>query len=1129
MAKDKVNVPSIQIGLNRPGFAFGGVIYSAAATVGYGGSPTELSINVALDTKTGQTFPDANAKSFNVNKNDLDLTSPISIKFSGVPFFMNMFLTGYEISTDVENKTLSAKYFDGSVLLDRIFVGLIHEHFEINPRKHSINNLIELKVKCPKRVKHEVNNGVYYVCSSEEGEILTRRTYRRLANPTGDPRRNFLAIRQSGRNIWQGGYIVLGKEEFSGATCDIRDVSYSFRDLIYAIKSFGINVDMSRYPDRPNQDNLTKNYTGTLKDVLQSWGNDLGITFFWNFSAAKPTISIVNLSDRSIQYKFEAAINGIDGLDRGHGSDMISGSDLVINSKNYSTDLDGTYTQAFSSVMTRGPGAKSKTRKTSEQVLFTCQTLKALSKAGEWIMKRKKDDFFTSMVLGKYAPGLRDPYNVRKAINAHGGKKILIEEEPGDKGTSGSSGTAGVTADPSAAGRNNSEGYWRALGFRDVIGLTFGDVFTSTDPNIKKVLAEFAACVALPTALDKSFAQLDLHYAKDYGLGLTPGPKPTDMLDFHVFIGIYDESLKAEVSKTEQAIADEYYGRNYVLAAPASEYFDCNPYYKVLETLDTKPPSEWFGHTQHYKTPMAKFLEKLEDFRIEGLVSAGEAYKNHLFDETEKLIDDYKADCEGKFYKDNRERGFFHFQRSTNWYGSKADIDNLINPYRLTQQVEVAAGGKQIYIPDTVVDRTKYDISKNYQPFMHDCPLLASIQLQNIMKDQDLFDNTDPVVKKLVRLKNTLDAMKVSGATQESVKVVAVLRGDRRSASRFSPNQIGDINIGQPKLRPNTIEELNSLKSICDRVKGTLKKDKDECKTLCENDFVEQLCATKGWFNGQFQDGINCADAENLRDSAYSLEILPDRDDRIKGLSITFKRDNSSDNNIKTRLYSDVDGGVDKDGEFVDNDIHTIVAPSENPHQGLLEYERDMTATDFGMRKVYDGLHQTFTPICKTASTVKYHVQDITQDIVSVYDQNNKAEIIEGEIPATVMAQISSTISQSGSTDYVNLQQIAGIKYHEILKANIAAQQVCSPREQVTYKVYLDGASDGAVGSLLTYLKQENGLEGLSIMADEGGYYLDISFSNRPPLNPELEAIFRKAGPIAKSVQPKMSFYRSMS
>ena len=35
MAKDKVSVPSIQVGLNEPGIAYGGVIYSSTATMGF--------------------------------------------------------------------------------------------------------------------------------------------------------------------------------------------------------------------------------------------------------------------------------------------------------------------------------------------------------------------------------------------------------------------------------------------------------------------------------------------------------------------------------------------------------------------------------------------------------------------------------------------------------------------------------------------------------------------------------------------------------------------------------------------------------------------------------------------------------------------------------------------------------------------------------------------------------------------------------------------------------------------------------------------------------------------------------------------------------------------------------------
>ena len=75
MAKDKVEVPTIQIGANSPGFAFGGVIYSADSQVGYAGNATKLNVNVALDA---QLYEVAGArKEFQISNADLDLSSPV--------------------------------------------------------------------------------------------------------------------------------------------------------------------------------------------------------------------------------------------------------------------------------------------------------------------------------------------------------------------------------------------------------------------------------------------------------------------------------------------------------------------------------------------------------------------------------------------------------------------------------------------------------------------------------------------------------------------------------------------------------------------------------------------------------------------------------------------------------------------------------------------------------------------------------------------------------------------------------------------------------------------------------------------------------------------------------------------
>ena len=95
MAKDKVEVPSIQIGANAPGLAFGGVVYSADSQVGYAGNSTKLNVNVALDSQLSSSMGSSGssgssgvrgARDFSISNSDLDLSSPVDIKFAGQIF-----------------------------------------------------------------------------------------------------------------------------------------------------------------------------------------------------------------------------------------------------------------------------------------------------------------------------------------------------------------------------------------------------------------------------------------------------------------------------------------------------------------------------------------------------------------------------------------------------------------------------------------------------------------------------------------------------------------------------------------------------------------------------------------------------------------------------------------------------------------------------------------------------------------------------------------------------------------------------------------------------------------------------------------------------------------------------------
>ena len=247
MARDKLRVPSIQVGGNKPGEAFGGVIFSSDTQIGFNGEPTMFNVNVALDTQISSN--NTSQRNFDISKNDLNLASPIDIGFGGAYIFRNMFLKSFDKSTTVNSKVLNLHYADGSILLDRIFVGLIHEHFhiggytQINEEgnglqrdKFVVPHLLEMTIKCPKPEKHAIKQGkttvTYTVCSATDYTLSKRKVFRYLANATGDPNKPYLAIRQDAANVWSGGYMVLGREEFTSAKCDLADVSYSFKELL---------------------------------------------------------------------------------------------------------------------------------------------------------------------------------------------------------------------------------------------------------------------------------------------------------------------------------------------------------------------------------------------------------------------------------------------------------------------------------------------------------------------------------------------------------------------------------------------------------------------------------------------------------------------------------------------------------------------------------------------------------------------------------------------------------------------------------------------------------------------------------------------------------------------------------
>jgi len=1082
MAKDKVEVPSIQIGREKPGFAFGGVIYSASSTIGYNGSPTVVNVNVALDSQYSKT--EGGDREFKISNANLNLASPIEIKFAGHPLFRNMFLKGYSDNTSVGNKILSLDYTDGSALLDRIFVGIIHEHYQIIPSKHSVPNMIEMDVFCPVIETHNINRSgakgvTFRTCSANGYKAVTRRTFRALANASGDALKPYKVIRQDSNNVWAGGWIVLGQEEFTETKCSLSDVSYSFEDLVKSVRSFGIAIDLSRFPNRKNNRHFTRNYSGTLKDVLQNWGNDLGISFFWNFAEIRPTLSVVDLTDRSIQAKFETALSGIDSLDKGHGADMISGSNIIINSKNHSKTLDGTYSQAFSSVFQRGPGANEQTSEKVSQVYFVCQTLKSIATGGGKILGRNLKDFLISIMLNKFAPELRDIYNIRRAIQVY-------KKAPG----------SAIKKFDAAAG------YFNALGFTQGLGITFGgDINAELQ---RSIVSQAGIHQMIKTGLDAQTKSQN---------GKVVGPNGAD---YEMFFGVKDDTVRDYVKGVETAIADQFYGKHYTLSAPASEYFTCNEAYKILENITVEPSATFYGAAQHYKTPMAKFAQGISNLKIEALESSGLIFRNYLYDQANKLREQIKVNCSNDaFNAKNRSHGFFHFERNAAWFASREEVERVLNPWTLSrlnplQYGEPAIDGlrTELFARPQDVSRYKQNIVSDYAPFMCEMPLSSQVV--------DRFKGDAAVA---------YDVMERQKATGKEVGICLVLKN---KDGNFPAARIGDVGISFGDGR-NLIEEMNALAAMCDRQQDVSATDTDQCKTVCEGDLAQELCSS----NILGLSSLSCGEAEAIKDSLYPREIMGDGNEQIWAKRLVITRYNSRvDAGVKRseRHYYYADTITGKQDNKNGSSDTIITAPTEQDHGGVARWKRQMTRTNLGIRKVYDGLDnkKSIPYISPKVSSIKYVTQDISQDVSTVFTPEGAERIVKGELPIDIINDQGFEVVKDDLTEleYKTLTKSPAQKYHELLRNNISALQVDTVRESVSYKIYID--SKEGLGLLSRYLRQENGLESVSIGNDESGYFITVNFSNRPPVVPELEAIYRKVGPISKSVQPKNSFYRSM-
>lgn len=224
------------------------------------------------------TFIDKNGS---VDSIPRSLQTPTEILFGGMSF------TGYAISEERScdpsgNNTISVTYVDGSFILDKILVGLWGKHAQTNIRTINVNGVT---LKDWSRPTNYYGSNPFVIvgdfidpCGSKDIDVKVD-----PCDPC--PEAPLELVKQY-------------EEEMKKIDCEqirelqILDVEYSFLDLIKAVNSGWPPVRIQATFSIQNAATYKNTYSGTLRDVLNSWCSDYGWSYYWE----DDEIKIVDLS-----------------------------------------------------------------------------------------------------------------------------------------------------------------------------------------------------------------------------------------------------------------------------------------------------------------------------------------------------------------------------------------------------------------------------------------------------------------------------------------------------------------------------------------------------------------------------------------------------------------------------------------------------------------------------------------------------------------------------------------------------------------------------------------------------------------------------------------------------------------
>lgn len=221
----------------------------------YGGG-LAYNLNVDVSKDTGPTKATLTVVNQNGVYDDIALSTTSLTTIAAGNFSIKMCPIAYKVTERAGNKIMTVTFEDGSIILDKMYVGLLGEFMTITQQR--------------------VYKGTiqYFSDAKSDWETYTNDCPYIL---TG-----------GGTQSLPGNIIIVGQEIIDPRNpCGTNNTKYTLNQLFNAIIAKGINV----IPFASNN-HYYQQYIGTLRQVLTSWCSDYGYGFYWE----NDTLKFLNLS-----------------------------------------------------------------------------------------------------------------------------------------------------------------------------------------------------------------------------------------------------------------------------------------------------------------------------------------------------------------------------------------------------------------------------------------------------------------------------------------------------------------------------------------------------------------------------------------------------------------------------------------------------------------------------------------------------------------------------------------------------------------------------------------------------------------------------------------------------------------